>query len=43
MAKHYFKQFPDYVWDLMIDNEEMWYITNWGHASLISDGCLLDS
>jgi hypothetical protein len=27
----------------MIDNEEMWYITNWGHASLISDGCLLDS
>lgn len=37
------QQFSNDILDMMIDNEEMWYITSWGNASLICDGCLLDS
>lgn len=31
-----------YVWDMMIDNEETWFITHNGCAMILSDCSLMD-
>lgn len=34
--------FMPYIYDSMIDNDEMWFVTREGGAMLISDASLMD-
>ena len=34
--------FAPYIYDIMIENEEMWYVFGWARATQISDASLMD-